>query len=229
MTLEDALAALNALMTPDMILDADHGVARNQAKPDIPMAQLDALARGWRKDLDIGARLTLGTALWETAAPAARILAAKLLTQARIKPDDSATWQQITVWLAECDNIVLSDVVCVAGSKRLLADPSRLDDVESWLEAPQVLVRRAALVMTLPWSKLPFPKPADLDVRDRVLGWAALIAPQKDARLQNAVATFVREVSKHDPARAILWLEAHGAPLKDSARGAAGRLLHTNF
>jgi hypothetical protein len=33
--------------------------------------------------------------------------------------------------------------------------------------------RRAALVITLPWTRQNHPKAADLAIRDRVLGWAA--------------------------------------------------------
>ncbi len=54
-----------------------------------------------------------------------------------------------------------------------MADPRRLDLVESWTHDPSMWVRRAALVMTLPWAKLTHPKPDQTAERERILGWWA--------------------------------------------------------
>ena len=85
--------------------------------------------------------------------------------------------------------------------------------------------RRAALVMTLPWTKQNNPKPADLAVRDRVLGWCAAMADDRDWFIQKAIAWWLRDLSRHDPARTNGFLGAHGARLKPFARKEAARHL----
>jgi 3-methyladenine DNA glycosylase AlkD len=85
--------------------------------------------------------------------------------------------------------------------------------------------RRAALVMTLPWTRQNFPKPAELAVRDRVLGWCAVLADDRDWFIQKATAWWLRDLSKHDPGRVQAFLEAQGHRLKPFARKEAARHL----
>lgn len=85
--------------------------------------------------------------------------------------------------------------------------------------------RRAALVMTLPWTKQNFPKPQDLAIRARVLGWCATLAPDRDWFIQKAVAWWVRDLSKHDAEAAQGFLSQHGDTLKPFARKEAARHL----
>ncbi|OYW48879.1 MAG: hypothetical protein B7Z31_14790 [Rhodobacterales bacterium 12-65-15] len=99
--------------------------------------------------------------------------------------------------------------------------------VEGWVSAPHLWTRRAALVMTLPWTRQNFPRPAELAVRDRVLGWCATLAPDRDWFIQKAVAWWVRDLSRHDPARARQFLADHGETLKPFARKEAARHLTT--
>ena len=109
--------------------------------------------------------------------------------------------------------------------RRLVADPTRLDEVESWTTHPNIWARRAALVFTLPWTRLPHPKPADLAVRERVLGWAATLAADRDWFIQKAIAWWLRDLSKHDAPRARAWLAEHGPALKAFARKEASKYL----
>jgi 3-methyladenine DNA glycosylase AlkD len=85
--------------------------------------------------------------------------------------------------------------------------------------------RRAALGATLPWTKQNHPKPADLVCRDRILGWAAGYAADHDWFIQKAVGWWLRDLSKHDPARTRAFLAEHGAALKPFARKEAARKL----
>ena len=86
-------------------------------------------------------------------------------------------------------------------------------------------MRRAALVTTLPLTKLTHPKPAELAARERVLGWAAALADDPEWFIQKAIGWWLRDLSKHDPQRVRDWLGAHGARLKPFARREAGRRL----
>jgi 3-methyladenine DNA glycosylase AlkD len=106
-----------------------------------------------------------------------------------------------------------------------VAEPARLDAVEAWTSHPNMWARRAALVATLPWTKQNHPRPEDLAIRDRVLGWAASYVADRDWFIQKAVAWWVRDLSRHDPDRARAFLAAHGAGLKSFARKEAARYI----
>jgi 3-methyladenine DNA glycosylase AlkD len=186
---------------------------------------IEELARDARASLTLDDRLTAAQTLWDSDIHDARVLAAKLLTQARIRPDDRAVWDMIADWAQGFDSWALADHAAIAGAKRLQADPMRLDQVETWLESENMWTRRAALVMTLPFARLPFPKPADLAVRDRVLGWAAQLAPQRDRFIQKAIAWWLRDLSRRDPDLVRAFVAGQGAALSKPAQTEALRLL----
>ncbi|MBA3910999.1 MAG: DNA alkylation repair protein [Rhodobacter sp.] len=186
--------------------------------------EIDALCNDWRAQHSLDDRLALAADLWQTNIHEARIAAAKLLTQARIRPDDAA-WALIQSWVPDFDAWAIADHASIAGQKRLVADPSRIDTVESWVRSPHMWTRRAALVMTLPWTRQNFPKPQEHAVRDRVLGWCAVLATDPDWFIQKAVAWWVRDLSKHDAPRARAFLGSHGDTLKPFARKEAARIL----
>lgn len=185
---------------------------------------LNDLTMAWRRGLSLDQRLHLAAELWDTNIFEARIAAAKLLTQARIRPDD-ATWDLLASWRHDFDSWAIADHVCMAGQKRLVADPSRLDEVEGWTTSEHMWVRRAALVITLPWTKQNNPKPAELLNRDRILTWAASYVDDPDWFIQKAIAWWVRDLSKHDAARSAQFLETYGAQLKPFAQKEARRHL----
>jgi 3-methyladenine DNA glycosylase AlkD len=78
--------------------------------------------------------------------------------------------------------------------------------------------RRAALVITLPWAKMNNPKPADLDARERILGWAATYAADPQMLIQKAVAAWLCDLNKHDPERVTAFMDAYGDVMKPVAR-----------
>lgn len=125
--------------------------------------------------------------------------------------------------MPDFDSWAIADHACMAGQKRLVADPTRVDQVEAWTQSDHMWTRRAALVITLPWTKQNFPKPAELEVRDRVLGWAAGYVSDHDWFIQKAVAWWVRDLSKHDAERSRAFLDAHGEKMKPWARKEAAR------
>nr|WP_245218678.1 DNA alkylation repair protein [Rubellimicrobium aerolatum] len=191
----------------------------------VPVPRIGELADGWRAGATVEERVALAAALWDSDVHEARIAAAKLLTQARIRPDDEPAWRLVASWVPTFDAWAVADHASKAGERRLVADPRRLDEVEGWVGSEHMWSRRAALVMTLPWTKDRFPKPEDLAVRERVLGWCERLAPDRDWFLQKAVAWWLRDLSKRDPERVRAWLGAHGAGLRGFARKEAARLL----
>ena len=225
MTPEDALARITALGNPSKAAEmaAYHKVDRpylGVANPD-----LDQLAKTWRGDMSVEERAELADALWATNMHEARVLAAKLLTQARLRPDDTPAWNVICGWVPTFDAWAIADHASIAGQKRLVADPGRIDLVEGWTTSAHMWTRRAALVMTLPWTKQNHPKPDELATRDRVLGWAARYVDDPEWFIQKAVAWWLRELSKHDPDRVRAFLDRHGARMKPFARREAARKL----
>ena len=224
MTPEAALADLARAAQPGKAeqMAAYHKVDRpylGVANPDI-----DDAARGWRAQLDVAGRVALADALWQSDVHEARVAAAKLLTQARLRPDAEA-WDLIASWVPDFDAWAVADHASIAGQKRLVAEPNRLDQVEAWTRSDHTWTRRAALVMTLPWAKQNNPKPHELQARERILGWAAGYVPDRDWFIQKAVAWWLRDLSKRAPDQVSAFLEVHGADMKPFARREAAKYL----
>ncbi len=220
-----ALEALRAAGDPERAAAARACHRTDREVLGVPVPGVADLARGWRtEDPEVGARVALASALWDTGVFEARIAAAKLLVQARI-PDDGPVWALVASWVPQFDGRALADHAAEAGSRRLSADPSRLDEVEGWVRSPHLWTRRAALVFTLPWSKGRHPSPEEQARRERILGWAAESADDRDRFMQKAVAGWLRSLSKHDPDRVRAFLAEHGARLKPFAAREAARLL----
>jgi 3-methyladenine DNA glycosylase AlkD len=224
-TPDAAMAALRALADPARAegMAAYHKVARTYLGVSVP--EIDALVRDWRAGTTLDGRIALAGALWESDVHEARVAAAKLFTQARIRPDDGEVWRVIASWVPDFDGWALADHVCIAGAKRLVADPSRIDEVEGWTRSPHLWTRRAALVITLPWTRQNHPRPGDLAIRERVLGWCVGLAAEREWFMQKAVAWWLRDLSRHDAPRVRAWLAAHGDRLKPWARREAARHL----
>jgi 3-methyladenine DNA glycosylase AlkD len=216
MQLEDALAALEALIEPGRAdgMAAYHKQSRQVL--GIPNPALNDITKSWRQTLSVEQRVQLASELWQTDIFEARIAASKVLTQARLRPDEDA-WNLIASWTADFDSWAIADHACMAGQKRLLADPTRLDQIETWTTSEHMWTRRAALVITLPWTKQNHPKPDELQARDRILGWAASYAPDHTWFIQKAIGWWLRDLSKHDPERVSDFLEKHANEMKPFA------------
>lgn len=225
MTADEALAQIAARALPGKAaeMEAYHKAPRRYLGTATP--EIDALVKDWRAALRLDDRLALARGLWDSDMHEGRVAAAKLLTQARIRPDDSGAWELICQWVPQFDAWAIADHVCIAGQKRVLADPSRLDQVEGWTTSPLMWARRAALVITLPFAKMNFPKQAELAARERALSWAAGYVEDRDWFIQKAVAWWIRDLSKHDAPRARQFLAEHGHLLKAFARKEAAQYL----
>ena len=218
------LNELKSLADPSRVagMAAYHKVPRTYLGVSNP--QINDLTKTWRQTLSVEDRVAVADGLWRTDIYEARLAASKMLTQARIRPDEGV-WRLLVSWLADFDSWGIADHVCMAGQRRLLADPNRLDEVETWTQSDHMWTRRAALVMTLPWTKQNHPKPDDLERRDRILGWAAGYVPDRDWFIQKAIAWWLRELSKHDAPRVEAFLARYGEEMKPFARKEAGRFL----
>ena len=189
------------------------------SNPDI-----DTLYKQWRTQVDGEARTELAAELWDSNIHEARIAAAKLLTQARIDPDEHV-WTEITRWIPELDHAIIADQACGAGARRLMAHPDRIDQVAAWVHDENMWVRRSALTITMPLTKLNNPKADDFARRDQVLAWAGELASDSEWLIQRAIATWLMTLSKHDAPRVLNFLETYGADLKPFATKEACRFL----
>ncbi|MBY6202482.1 DNA alkylation repair protein [Maritalea mobilis] len=225
MTPDAALTALQAERDPDRAaqMHAYHKVDREYL--GLSNGRVAELATEWRKSTDLASRVALAKGLWASNIYEARIAAAKLFLQARIRPDDGAAWDCLTGFVPEFDSWAIADAVAQAGAKRVVAAPDRLDEIEPWTRSDHMWTRRAALVFTLPFTKSRHPSAVEQAARDRILGWCAGYADDPDWFIQKAVAWWVRDLSKKDPERARAFLDAHGDRLKTWARTEAARHL----
>lgn len=224
MTADDALAELRAAGDPHRAEDAAAYHKASRVYLGVTVPEITDMAKAWREKLTLDERIALAAALWDSDIHEAKVAAAKLLVQARIRPDEGV-WRLIASWAPGFDAWAIADHACDAGGRRLTADPARLDEVDTWTTHPNMWTRRAALVITLPWTKLPFPKPEDEAIRDRVLGWAAGYVTDRDGFIQKAVAWWLRDLSKHAPDRTRAFLAAHGVAMKAFARKEAAKYL----
>ncbi len=222
---EPYLAALTALADPERAqnMRAYHKMDRTYLGLTNP--QINDLSKEWRSELDVPARVSVADGLWRTDIFEARLAAAKLLTQARLRPSDEEAWQLIASWYRDFDSWAIADHACMAGQKRLLADPSRLNRVEGWTRSEHMWTRRAALVITLPWTKQNNPNAAELEARERVLGWAAGYVKDPQWFIQKAIGWWLRDLSRHDPDRVVTFIDEHGDSMKPFARKEALRQL----
>jgi len=223
-TPQSALIDLEALSDPKLAIKMVGQYKIDRLYLGIPNPQIDTLYKAWRTDTNIYQRIEIASYLWDSNIHEARIAAAKLLTQARINPDH-AVWNEIQRWVPDFDAAVITDHACAAGARRLPADLTRLDTLETWTTHDNIWVRRAALVMTMPWAKQNHPTNTDLAVRDRILGWAAIYAREHNPVIQKTIALWLRTLSKHDTACVQQFLEQYGQDMKPFALNEASALL----
>jgi 3-methyladenine DNA glycosylase AlkD len=220
-----ALSALEAAADPAKApeMAAYHKAPRRYLGLTLPA--MEPLVAEWRAGLDVPGRVTLARGLWDSDVHEARIAAAKLLTQARIREHEAEVWAETLRWVPSFDAWAVADHAAKAIERRLVADPARLDIVEGWTADPTMWVRRAALVATLPWTKARHPSPQETAARDRVLGWAGCYVADRDWFIQKAIGWWLRSLAPHDPERVRGFLAGPGRDLRAFARREAERRL----
>jgi len=182
----------------------------------VALPQMDVAIREILKDVPATERLALARRLWREPVWDLKIVAGRLLSANGVPPTEPL-WRFVRARMADLDGWAVADNLASAGSRCLLADPRRLDVAETWVQSPHLWTRRAALVFTLPWTRNGDP--------ERMLGWAAELAGDREWFIQKAIGWWLRELSKRDPARVRRFLAEHGATLKGVARREATKYL----
>ena len=183
----------------------------------VALPGMDAAIRETLGDLAQDQALALCRRLWREPVWDLKVVSARILARKAIAPD-AEVWGFVTGRLGDLDGWAVADNLADVASRCLVADSARLDAVEAFVESPHLWTRRAALVFTLPWAK---------EKRDpeRMLGWAARLAEDRQWFIQKAVGWWLRELSKRDPKRVRRFLDEHGAKLSGVARREATKYL----
>ncbi|MGB0901383.1 DNA alkylation repair protein [Halocynthiibacter sp.] len=217
MTADEALKELvpHVVAGKDAQMQAFHKAERIYL--GVPNAAIDAAQKTWREQMSVEERVELARALWDSDVFEGRIAAAKLLTQARLRPDDQA-WSLLQSWVTQIDCQAIADLVATAVQKRLVADPSRIETVRAWTESENLWTKCAALDATLPWAKLNNLKEVDEAIRTEALTWAATYMADTTWATQKAVTIWLTSLAKHDAERVKTILADHGEVLRPSLR-----------
>ncbi|WP_417259217.1 DNA alkylation repair protein [Celeribacter sp.] len=200
MTPQEALAALQSEGDATRAADLSTRFGAGDYIGVAP-ARLEEIARTWRQDVAFPERLDLARALWESDIFDARVMAAKLLTQARIK-DDAEIWDQICAWIAQARNWAEIDALGAAGGRRIIVDLSRMAMVHDLATSERALDRRAAMILSTPLAKLAHPSKDELNAIDDVLFWLTHALQDADKDVARTADTWVRALGKHDSKRA---------------------------
>lgn len=199
-TAEMAMETLRLSADPDKasVLNSRSGTSDALG---VPPQTLEDLARTWRQDTPFPERLELARALWDQPVFEARLMAAKLLTQARIA-EDAAIWDQICAWILEAESWAELDALAGAGARRIVTDLTRMGTVHDLAKSERALDRRAALGLSLPLAKLAHPTEEELGAIDNVLYWLTYALQDPDKDVSRMANSWLKSLGKHDRKRA---------------------------
>ncbi|WP_241560596.1 DNA alkylation repair protein [Paenirhodobacter populi] len=216
-TVGEAIALLEASGDAERAAQAAeyHKTARRYLGVAAPL--IEDQVRLWRAQATAEERLALARGLWDSDIHEAKIAAAKLMTQARIRPDDAA-WDLIRGWVGDLDTWAIADAVSAAAARRVTADLARLDGIAGWLASDNLWTRRTTLTATLPLTRARHPDAQESAARDRILDWCATLAPDRNWFIQKAIADWLSALAKRDPESVRRWLVEYGEDLKSFAR-----------
>jgi 3-methyladenine DNA glycosylase AlkD len=183
----------------------------------VPLPSMDVAIKATLGDLSQEQALDLCRRLWREPVWDLKIVAGRILARKSIGPD-AAVWGFVTERMPDLDGWAVADNLASVASRCLIEDSGRLDVVETWIENPHLWTRRAGLVFTLPWAK---------EKRDpeRMLGWAARLAEDREWFIQKAIGWWLRELSKRDPNRVRRFLTDHDGKLRGVAKREATKYL----
>ncbi|MGB3407679.1 MAG: DNA alkylation repair protein [Jannaschia sp.] len=201
MTLDEIMARLTAAADPERAAKDRAANRTERATLGVAPEVLRDLAVEVREVVSVDRRVLLGDALWRADVFDARLLALRLVTQARIRPD-AGIWNLLERWVHQIDCRAIADAAAGAIARRLVAEPARIDVLEDWIRAANVWTRRTAIAATAPWAKENHPTEMDLMVRERILGWMESMRDDARPVIRQAVDGWLRDLAKRDAARA---------------------------
>ena len=194
----DLLARLEAAGDPDRAARDRAANRTDRETLGVPAEALNEIAAGVRQAEGIDRRVLLADALWRDGRHDARVLAAKLLTQARIRPDDGP-WSLLERWMHDVDCRAISDAVAAATARRLAADLSRLALLDDWLSAASPWTRRTGGESIRFLAKARHPSEVEARARAEVVARLAPLTADTRPVIARSVEAFRRDLARHDP------------------------------
>ena len=211
------LARLSELGSPERAAQEKRYQKSSWEHWGVSLPNMDRAIRECLAGADQDTLLALCERLWREPVWDLKIVAGRVLGGKAIAPD-KRVWSFVLERMPDLDGWAVADNLQGAASRCLLADPRRLDGVETWVENPHLWTRRASLVFTLPWTK-PGGDP------QRMLGWAARLLEDREWFIQKAIGWWLRSLSKTSPERVKAFLSAHDGAAKGVARREATKYL----
>ena len=188
--------------------------------------EIDGVVKAYQKKRKAAELIKEAKSLWSTDIFEARIAAGKLLTRGRLQPDDDqAIWQATLDFAPEFDSWAIADHMAMAAHKRILTTSGRWQELEAWTTSDHMWRKRAALVYTLPFTRMREPNEHEVLARDTILGWAEEYVFDETRFIQKAVAWWLRDLSRRDPKRVAQFTIKHGDIMMPFARKEAEKHL----
>ena len=184
--------------------------ARKRISATRDRAAISALAGEWRATADMAALLPLAQALWTGGSDADMIVAAKLLTKARID-DDADVWTTLCEWVEAHASKAIAPALFAAGERRLSAKPSRLDEIARWATSEDPFIRAAFLGFAHGLVKDRHVSVEAAECRAEVTEWAVRLSNDPPPLPRKAAADTLLTLAKHDPDRIAQLIEGKAA------------------
>ncbi|WP_170125518.1 DNA alkylation repair protein [Jannaschia seohaensis] len=162
---------------------------------------LSEMAQDLRAEISVDGRVLLADALWREGVLETRMLALKLLTQARMRPDHGA-WDLLSRWVYRFDCRAVAEAGAAALARRLAAEPARLAVLDDWAAASNVWTRRCVFSATAGFAKGRHPSAEEIAARDKVVALARAMEGETRPVIRQAIDSWCTALARHDPERA---------------------------
>ena len=127
---ERLIAALRASADADRAVQEKRYQKSSWEHWGVAVPNMDAAVRATVADIGQADALALATRLWGELVWDLKIVAARVLARKAVAPD-ADVWTFVTQRMGDLDGWAVADNLAVVGGRCLLADPSRLDFVDS--------------------------------------------------------------------------------------------------
>jgi len=178
---------------------------------------IDKTIKPYIKELSELDLLELADELWQSNIYDAMIAAARIISHKKIQPSQKL-WSLIIRWMEDVDGWALEDNLARAAWKCISVNPEILYELAEWTRHPNMWIRRAALIFTLPFAKKGMnPEP--------MLRWIQEYAYDSDWFIQKAIGWWLRDLGEHNPRRVVQFLNKNWNVLQPIARKESTRKL----
>ena len=187
---------------------------------------IDSVVKAFQKKRSVKELIKEARSLWSTDIFEARIAAGKILTKGRLQPDDDQAIWEATVDFAEYfDSWAIADHMAMAAHKRINSTSGRWQELEAWTTSENQWIKRAALVYTLPFTRIREPNEHEQLARDTILEWCEEYVFDDERYIQKAVGWWLRDLSRIEPKRVAQFTIKHGETMLPTARKEAEKYL----